>query len=102
MVTARTGRALLLVTALAAPRVAASQEVDVTTEADITLGRSTEDGVRAAGTQLRAFGTLPREWRFYAEASCQGCGRTTAFHRELDELPNLFFGKSPACNWRPV
>jgi hypothetical protein len=54
---------------LAWPRATAAQDVTVTTEADLTVGRSTEDGVRAAGTQVRAFGTLPREWRFYAEAS---------------------------------
>jgi len=69
VVSARTGRVLLLFLALTAPCVAAAQDVAVTTEADITVGRSTADDVRAAGTQLRAFGTLPREWRFYAEAS---------------------------------
>jgi len=63
------GLALVLLAALAAPRASAAQGVDVTTEADLTVGRSTEDDVRAAGTQLRVFGTLPRAWRFYAEAT---------------------------------
>jgi hypothetical protein len=66
-------RALVVLAVLAAPAAAGAQEsgaraVDVTTELDITVGRSTED-VRAAGTQLRFFGALPREWRFYAEAT---------------------------------
>ena len=66
-VTRVTGVLVILAALAAAPRSAA-QEVDVATEVDVTVGHSTED-VRAAGTQLRLFGTLPREWRFYAEAT---------------------------------
>jgi hypothetical protein len=62
------GLALLLLAVLATPRLATAQDVDVSTEVDVTVGRSSED-VRAAGTQLRLFGALPREWRFYAEAT---------------------------------
>jgi len=68
VVTRHTGRALLLLSVLATPPMAAAQGVDVSTEADVTVGTSTQD-VRAAGTQLRIFGALPREWRFYAEAT---------------------------------
>ena len=60
---------IALLAAVAAPHFAAAQDLDLTTEVDITVGRSTEEGVRAASTQLRAFGTLPRAWRFYTEAS---------------------------------
>jgi hypothetical protein len=49
-------------------RVHAQQAVNVTTEVDVTAGHSTEDA-RAAGTQLRIFGTLPSDWRFYAEGT---------------------------------
>lgn len=59
-------RALVFVGILSAPHVVAAQETGVTTEVDITVGRSTED-VRAAGTQLRLFGSLPRDWRFFGE-----------------------------------
>jgi hypothetical protein len=69
MAVGRAAFAVALCSVLAWPRVVGAQDVAVTTEADVTIGRSTEDGVRAAGTQVRAFGTLPREWRFYAEAS---------------------------------
>jgi hypothetical protein len=65
-------RALALLGLLAAPRATAAQDsaapIDVTTEADVTVGGSTED-VGAAGTQVRVFGVLPREWRFLAEAT---------------------------------
>jgi hypothetical protein len=59
---------LVALALLWAPRAAAAQEADVTTEVDVTVGRSTED-VRAAGSQVRVFGALVRDWRFYAEAS---------------------------------
>jgi hypothetical protein len=59
---------LVVLLALAAARPATAQDLDLSTEVDITVGRSTED-VDAAGTQLRVFGTLPREWRVYAEAT---------------------------------
>ena len=59
-------RTLVFVGILAAPQVVAAQATDVTTEVDVTVGRSTED-VRAAGTQLRLFGSLPRDWRFFGE-----------------------------------
>jgi hypothetical protein len=61
-------RVLLVLALLAVPRAGVAQDADVTTEVDITVGRSTED-VRAAGSQLRLFGALPGDWRFYAEAS---------------------------------
>ena len=59
---------LALIGALVLPRAAAAQAVDILTEADLTVGGSTED-VRAAGTQLRLFGMLPGNWRFYTEAT---------------------------------
>jgi hypothetical protein len=59
---------LALLGLLAAPRASSAQNADVTTEADVTVGHSTED-VQAAGTQVRVFGSLPRDWRFYAEAT---------------------------------
>jgi hypothetical protein len=68
MVTTHAGRALMFLAVLAVPRLATAQDVDVATEVDVTVGRSSED-IRAAGTQLRLFGALPREWRFYAEAT---------------------------------
>jgi hypothetical protein len=58
----------MLIAALAMPCAAAAQGIDVSTEADMTVGTSTED-VRAAGTQVRLFGTLPQDWRFYTEAT---------------------------------
>ena len=59
-------RALAFVGILSAPHVVVAQETGVSTEVDVTVGRSTED-VRAAGTQLRLFGSLPRDWRFFGE-----------------------------------
>lgn len=59
-------RTLVFVGTLSAPHVVVAQATDVTTEVDFTVGRSTED-VRAAGTQLRLFGSLPRDWRFFGE-----------------------------------
>ncbi len=61
-------RALVMAAVLAAPAVVRAQETDVTTELDVTVGQSTDD-VRAAGTQARIFGTLPSDWRYYAEAT---------------------------------
>jgi hypothetical protein len=62
------GHVLVILALLAVPPAAVAQGVDVTTEVDLTVGGSTED-VRAAGSQVRLFGALPRDWRFYAEAS---------------------------------
>jgi hypothetical protein len=59
---------ILLLSVLATPNAAIAQDADVAAEVDVTVGRSTED-VSAAGTQLRVFGALAREWRFYAEAT---------------------------------
>jgi hypothetical protein len=61
-------RALVVLSLLAVPRAALAQGAEVTTEVDVTVGRSTED-VGAAGTQARLFGALPGDWRFYAEAT---------------------------------
>jgi len=61
-------RALVLAGLIAAPHGVAAQDLDVTTEADVTVGRSSED-IGAAGTQLRLFGVLPHDWRFFAEAT---------------------------------
>jgi hypothetical protein len=61
-------RTLVVAGLLATPQAAAAQDPDVTTEADVTIGRSSED-VDAAGTQLRVFGALPGDWRFMAEAT---------------------------------
>jgi hypothetical protein len=64
----RVWRALVLLALLAVPRPSEAQTADVTTEVDVTVGRSSED-VGAAGSQVRLFGALPGDWRFYAEAS---------------------------------
>jgi hypothetical protein len=66
--TRMTWRALAVLALLAVPHPADAQTAEVTTEVDVTVGRSTED-VSAAGTQARLFGALPGDWRFYAEAS---------------------------------
>jgi hypothetical protein len=60
--------ALVLAAMLRAPLPASAQALDVSAEVDVTVGHSTDD-VRAAGTQARIFGALPRDWRFYAEAT---------------------------------
>jgi len=60
--------AAVVTAALAVPVLVRGQGVDVTTEADVTLGTSTAD-VSAAGTQLRLFGTMPRDWRFFVEGT---------------------------------
>jgi hypothetical protein len=60
-------RALAL-TLLLVPAAAWAQSTDIATEVDVTIGQSTDD-VRAAGTQARMFGSLPGDWRFYAEAT---------------------------------
>jgi hypothetical protein len=61
-------RAFVVACLLAVPHTAATQDLDVATEADVTIGRSSED-IDAAGTQLRIFGSLPGDWRFLAEAT---------------------------------
>jgi hypothetical protein len=67
--TARRLRALVLAaSAFVLPARVSAQSADLTTEVDLTVGQSTDD-VRAAGTQARIFGALPRDWRFYAEAT---------------------------------
>jgi hypothetical protein len=68
MAMTRVAVAVAMLGALATPLAASAQNAEITTEADVTIGHSTED-VRAAGTQLRVFGSLPRDWRFYAEAT---------------------------------
>jgi hypothetical protein len=68
MAMTRAAAALALLGALATSRAALAQNAEITTEADVTIGHSTED-VQAAGTQVRAFGSLPHDWRFYAEAT---------------------------------
>ncbi len=62
-------RALTLITTLlmlATTSVASAQSV--TAEADVTVGSSSQ-GIHAAATQLRAYGELPRNWRFYGDAT---------------------------------
>lgn len=56
--------AMIVYTAETVPTVAAQS---ITTEADITAATSTQD-VKAAATQMRAFGDL-RGWRFYGDGS---------------------------------
>jgi hypothetical protein len=58
----------MLLSALATPPLARAQQPDITTEVDVTIGQSSEE-VRAAGTQARLFGTIPGDWRFFAEAT---------------------------------
>ena len=64
----RAALGLALAGVLVTARAASAQTAEITTEADVTIGHSTED-IQAAGTQVRAFGSLPRDWRFYAEAT---------------------------------
>jgi hypothetical protein len=61
-------RSLAVVALFVVPGSTAAQDAEVTTEVDITVGSSTED-VRAAGTQVRFFGALPRDWRFYGDVT---------------------------------
>ena len=46
-------------------------EAQVTGEADVTVGHSTQ-GVSAAGTQIRLFGPVSSEWRLWLEATWAG------------------------------
>jgi hypothetical protein len=60
-------------------RAAAACAQTMTTEASVTVGRSSEDGATAAATQLRAFGTFTHGIRFFSEASWG-----TTSEREVD------------------
>ena len=61
---------LLVMTLTVWPSVAQGGQ-SVTSEADVTVGRSTE-GSTAASTQVRIFGATASDWRYFAEASWGG------------------------------
>jgi hypothetical protein len=68
--------AALLLLSAAVPGVARAQSV--TTEADVTVGRSSDD-VNAAAVQVRFFGATKTDWRVYFEGAW---GMTTDSHSD--------------------
>jgi len=82
-------RTLTVAGLLVASHAVAAQDLDVTTEADVTIGRSSDD-IDAAGTQVRIFGALPGDWRFMAEATW-----ADTWGGKLDERSDAFGAAYP-------